>query len=140
MTQPMRLPRVRVTLLSLMAVMAIVTMVLGLWIRSWRVSPYYRQKAEYHARWEKNYRGMAKSSRGHTTEEVELLKHDDLSVADRRRATNRLKIYNRSVRINTELAEFHRRMKVKWERALYHPWLSVEPDPPDSELPYMNNN
>jgi hypothetical protein len=126
----------RFTVRRLMIAVAVVAILLAVGLEArWMHQKYqgYTRRAFLHAygesmysEWvareiksEAGYRSMVEKY-GQTGFEVHLLHLADLN--------------GRNAAKHTLWAEYHTRMKVKYEAAMRRPWLPVEPDPPRPEL------
>ena len=106
-TALMQRNRRKVTIRQLMMLIALWAVVMGTW-RLHRWCAYCIERAEYHGAQEALHRypwpgAIIPAQAGLT---------------------------GKASRPRPELADYHFRMRQKWERAAAWPWLSVEPDPP----------
>jgi hypothetical protein len=111
----MRMPCVQFTIRGTMLAVAAVAVVL--WSAQtasrWRV---YRERAQYHAS-------------EHARLRAELL--PDLVVERRYGFVPGCGLMRAWFETRFERAEGHARLKSRYQRAAFHPWLPVEPDPPE---------
>jgi hypothetical protein len=144
----MRLPRLRLRLWWLMAVIAAVGLFLGACIevpRLRKLIAIYRGRAESHARLEQQalyqlndeseclacWSALA-AERENKAETVGAPKPDaieswaELACQAREQAAWHAKL----VTSWEKQVEYHDLMRQKWQRAARYPWLSVKPDPP----------
>lgn len=144
----MPLPRVRLRLWWMMAVIAAVGLLLGAWVEVPRLreaSRIRREWAEQHARLEQ--RGLAQLK-----VQVECQDFWSALAAEREKkadtfgspkpdaveswselasqATQQAAWHAQQVASLEKEATYHGRMRRKWQRAAIYPWLSVEHDPP----------
>jgi hypothetical protein len=131
----MRLPRVRFTVRRLMIAVAIVGVLLAAGLEArWMHRKYreYATRASLHSYCERLYSEWASSDikkeadRRSKFEKNGQAGFDDwvLHLAD---------YYGRRAAKETLWANYHARMKSKYEVAMRRPWLPVEPDPPEPE-------
>jgi hypothetical protein len=147
-TQAMRLPRLRLRLWWLMAVIATIGLLLGACIeipRLRRLMSIYRGRAESHARLEHQalyhlndeseclaFWSALATEREKQAQTLGAAKPDaieswaELACQAREQALWHAKLVSSS----KQAAEYHARMRQKWNRLSAYPWLSVEPDPP----------
>jgi hypothetical protein len=135
----MRLPRVRFTVRRMMIAVAVVAVLIGVGlhveraIRFSRLSTNYVEFAAMYAEYESILR---KRERNHR----ELAERERES-ADKFQRSSSVELWRRLAQEDTDradkfksLAEYHSRMKAKYQAAARRPWLDVEPDPPRPEL------
>jgi hypothetical protein len=79
-----------------------------------RAAAHYRVQAEYHALWEASFRREATKWRGVQPWVLGGLRGQQA----------------RDVMLVPEVAEYHARLRRKYEHAARYPWLPVEADPP----------
>jgi hypothetical protein len=117
----MRLPRLRFTLRTLIALVAVVAATLGGFLeyrRLMRKAAEYRARAEEHAGIEQTLRTIIEKSGPNPP--VDISPGNGL----------------RSKRFTAQaLADHEAALRLKYERAACYPWLSVEPDPPEPVPP-----
>ena len=117
----MRLPRLRFTLRTLIAVVAVIAATLGGFLeyrRLMRKTAEYRALAEDHAGIEQTLRTMIEKSGPDSPV--------DLSPGNGLRAK----------RFTAQaVADHEAALRLKYERAAGYPWLPVEPDPPEPVPP-----
>jgi hypothetical protein len=97
----------RITLRLLMILVAIVAIVLGT-ERVWRQRAFCLKTAAFHGQYEVLYSGGIP---------------DDISTDD-------ASVFMLVMRPRKESADYHARMRQKWERAALRPWVQADPDPP----------
>jgi hypothetical protein len=107
----MRLPRFRFTMRKMMVVVAAVAVVETLWIETARMS---RRRLDYQLR-----------SIGHG---IAAARYDGRGVVSCRGP-----LEPPSAVRNPSRAAYHAAMSRKWADAAEHPWLPVEPDPPEPQ-------
>jgi hypothetical protein len=108
----MRLPSLTIRrLMIIVALLALAAGVIVMLIQSER----YRQRAVYHSKMEADTQKMMGFYRG------------DMVLIKGAARENFPDLLDKSTRRNL----YHSEMKRKWEDAVKHPWLSVEPDPPE---------
>jgi hypothetical protein len=109
----MRMPRVRFTVRRLMIAVAVAALLLGGDVL-WRKRAGYLARANVEAASEMQSRALIK------VYESAIETSAAPSVADG---------YRHWVEVHREEADYHGRLRRKYERAARYPWLPVEPDP-----------
>jgi hypothetical protein len=114
---------------SLLIGVAAIALMLGGW-RMAKLASHYREEAKYH--------GFAESLARYTAQ----LARDYPDENARRAAISRMgrvslpvdsHVARRTTQEWERLAAYNGAMKRKYERASSHPWLTIEPDPPEPE-------
>jgi hypothetical protein len=130
----MRLARFRFSLRRLLIAVAVVALPLCVaartdWLFYGGPAAAFRQKAAEHDRQERSWRGMARTSERWAQEASERLRHphDEWDAA---LARKRLTEYRQMAQRESARADYHARVRQKYEHAASWPWWPVEPDPP----------
>ena len=130
----MRLMRTRFTVRRMMAVVAIAAILLGPGLQAWRVYRNfreYKQRASQHSIFETIWTKQKHEWSSKESEWRSIAKDLEQKGKDFRSAVEIAEIYATIAENPTRLAEYHARMKEKYEAARRRPWLPVEPDPPE---------
>ena len=133
----MQRPRLRFTLVGLMAFVAAMAIGFGILvaIRSARQAQFYRAKAEEMTRAEQDHRNQAAAhyNRAMIYEvQIELQREKARDEDDRRRVRNSLEsleFMREMERQEDLLADHYRDLALKYGHAACHPWEPVELDP-----------
>jgi hypothetical protein len=130
----MQIPRVRITIRLLMIAVAVVSVFLtaARTVYLWR---RYQSLATMHASKEVNYIRQVQQAERKQDWCAQLATIANLESATVRGSTwERLATAAGAVAQDLRrLASHESRLKCKYERAARHPWLSLEPDPPEPE-------
>ena len=154
-TPPMRLPRVQFKVRFLMAAVVFVAVPLGVWISYSRLKPLaavYRVTASRHAALEVRYvrdmkdqaecfafwSGLARERTANAASPPEAEPFGPFNAVESwselaDQASDQASYHARLQRESASKADRHAVLKRKWQRASSFPWLSIEPDGPNSE-------
>jgi hypothetical protein len=135
----MRMPRVRFTVRRLIVAIAVIAILLAVGpqirrtIHLSRLSAGFARRAAMHDEYESIWREDERKWREREEDDRQLADQSDLrSVADFWREQAERSAVRAEKR--KALADYHARMKAKYNAAARRPWLDVEPDPPPPEL------
>jgi tetratricopeptide (TPR) repeat protein len=128
----MRLPRVRFTVRRIMAVVAVISLVLGVSIEAFRLR---RQRETYlrlvteHKLQEGHYQLLEQSELEMAAFDESFLKQIETQAGSRPKARSLVAAvtFHKS-------AQYHAALKQKYLTAAARPWRSIEPDPPPRDL------
>jgi hypothetical protein len=150
----MLLPRIRLRLWWLMALVAAIALILGTWIelpRFRNLSRSYRERAEHYAElerralwdleqqreclayWsalalEREKKGETHDSPGHRDGDPDAVESGAERVA---RTKEQAAWHAKEAAIWERRATHYARLRQKYQRSATYPWLPVEPDPPE---------
>jgi hypothetical protein len=129
----MRLPHLRFTVRRLMVAVAIIAILIGVGlqirqtIRFSRLAARYAEDGLFWRSQERNHRALGEKMR--------------TASVDPEQGSGAAEFWRPYIEYQAErvekikaLADFHARMKTKYEAAARRPWFSVEPDPPRPDL------
>ncbi len=134
----MRVPRMRMTVMGLMVLVAIAATALSLWravMRASRQGQLYRTQADNHFRSEQDHRNKAVLFHRQAMNAEAVLDLRREKVQDERdqrfvrRDERMIDYFKEVVNFEDRVADYHRSLVIKYEHYAAYPWEPIAPDP-----------